>query len=261
MVSATAGRITSAVSQQAPHTLVLVGTTSTAFQRSIFGFDHLQAMATQLRVDEAPTTPVIGQLARRMFVESAELDLRIKNQTSGQVNLSVYDVVARRDRSIFVAADTDWQQGVTETVDPGSSLVNGWQTPGSTPFQSAQFTQFWVVKKRTQFTLHAGSEHVHHVRYVVNRLVNTAMTSDIGLIKGLSMQVMVVMEGPIAETSVGSNVGLAEAALNYVARCRTKFSAMEKGRTIFTNWQNLAVGTVVDQMVEDTDAPAPVTTA
>lgn len=246
---------------QTPAVLNSVATTSTNINTSLLAFDHLTTLFTQLGIDEAPTTPTVGSLARRMYIASAHVKYRMRNQTSGPLTLTIYDLLCRRDRTTNVVAQTDWAQGLVDERDPASSVIAGETLLGAKPFESEKFCINWHVKRVSTRIVHAGSEHVHTIDLKLNKLVNRAMlTTGTNLFGGLTYQCMVIIQGPIARDSMlPFGVGTAFGRLDVVAETRTKCFAMEKSRTVISNFNVVSSTTTTNQQItEDTDQDLPV---
>lgn len=259
--TATGTRINAANGQQGSLAIALVGTDAVTSNISLFGFSHLNSLFLNLAADETFVQPTIGTNTRRLMLIGCNLQCRYKNQTTGQVQLTIYDVIARRDRTFNTSCRQDWVDGVFNERDTVlSSSVLGEATPGASPFQSTRFTQQWKVIGVNKVVMHAGSEHTHKVNFKLNRLINQAMFAENLIFGKLTYQQLAVVSGPIAEPTAVDTVGLAAAGVDVVAETRTRFLCMEKSRTVYTNYQNL-VGAATQHVAEDTDTVAAVAIA
>jgi len=262
MSTAASTRLASLGGEQFPFSIALFtlpGGTSTS---SLFGFDHLDALYDQLRVDNAATTPAIGVLAQRLYLSDCDFEARLRNSSTGQLRVSIYDLVCRRDRGGQTEAHNDFANGLLDTLDPASTFPLIPQTsPGASPFQSQRLTQNWKVQKVTKFVLSAGSEHVHRGKFVWNRMLNYANLNSQRMYARMTFQCMVIIEGAVAQTAGPLNeVGLAPGQLDCFTTTRTRFYALEKSRTIFSTFDN-TTSAATNQVVEDTDEVGVVTFA
>lgn len=213
---------------------------------------------------------VVGNTARtrRMLLESVKARYRFKNQTNVPVTLTLYDVVARRD--FFTTALDPISAWTTGLTDQQVSLIgvpnSNAQTdlfPGSTPFQSQKFCQMYKVRKTKKFVLHAGSEHDHYVHLNAGGILNNEYITNWVQYRGLTYCLMVVVEGAVVDDAVGaaSNVGISGAGVDCVCETRYKFTAVERARTMFTQYNALPTLGAQNTVLEDTDAVTAVATA
>lgn len=253
-------RITAPISQQANDAIEMIGLVAGQSTPHLFGHAHLQMLFDQLKVDDATGVPTTFDKTRRMFLRDCKARVRMKNQTTGQIRVTIYDVISRRDRTAEAFADDDWSIGLGDERDPISTGLPVQATPGGTPFQSERFTMFWKVVKVTNLTLHAGTEHVHSINYVVNKLINAALLEQSRMYANLTYQCLISVQGAVSN-NLTDQVGLSAAALDTVVESRTRFYAMEKTRTVYTHFQNLATTGSLQQVLEDTDTVATITVA
>ena len=87
--TATGARVNAPESQQGSATVALVGTSAVSSSISLFGFSHLNSLFLNLAADETFTQPTVGANTRRLMLLGCNLQCRYKNQTTGQVQLTI----------------------------------------------------------------------------------------------------------------------------------------------------------------------------
>lgn len=228
------------------------------------GFLDTELMWRNLEVSE-PTPGADWEdslRTRRLLLHYCKVQYRMKNNTRVPIMVTLYDIIARRDVPINSGdaeanPNTAWIEGMNdENVTTGGSSTATTDFPGSTPFMSEQFVNYFVVKNTRKFMLHAGSEHIHHVNLVYNKILNRALTRLQENMRGLTYYCMIVVQGGIVADPTSPFLNAySTAELDIVTEARWKFQAVEKS---FTNYQQYTVlpTAVANQgtVIEDTDA-------
>lgn len=209
----------------------------------------------------SPIVPNTNSTTRRMMVKQVISTTRIKNMTNMPVKITLYDCTPRRDQNSTTVGlpETTWANGV---LDEALALANNTnaqldQMPGATPFQSEQFCQAYRVLKVTKFELHPGSEHKHFISVKPKGLFNAELQNNWNYYRGLTRFLLVVVEGGIVDTAGATNiVSTSDAKIDFVTTVRYSFTAMEKSKTGFTQYNGLpAIAFASQQLIlEDTDA-------
>lgn len=205
-----------------------------------------------------------GNRTRKMMVRSIKGRVTLKNQTTIPVRVTLYDCVSRRDDQVLRDPTVDWANGLQdEQVEIPSGITSqiGQFTtlPGVKPFQSPRFTQFFKVVKSKSFELHAGSSHVHHISIKPGGMFSAERTSVDSQYKGLTYQLMMVIEGGIVQdaTAPGS-VTLSRGEVAYVSEVNYCFTAFERSRSAWTQYNSLpaVLDANAQTILEDTDIKA-----
>lgn len=199
-------------------------------------------------------------LTRRFMIKSVRAKYTLKNATNIPIEVVLYDVQPKRDMQNLTNNDpvTLWNFGMADqsvTLPGGAVDANSAQSafPGSTPFQSQYFCQFWTVKRKSRFILHAGSEHVHWVNLAPKYPFNAELTRNMPLMRGVTTAVMAVIKGGVAQDGTNTLLaGTSIAELAYTCETQYSFTAMERSRTLFTQYNGLA-GSASRTVLEDTD--------
>lgn len=247
---------------------------------AMLGGGDLQEMFLNLVQDESVTLsetghPLsgtkIGDLTRRLILSHMISEVTIRNMTNAPVTITLYNICARRDRSV----DTDepdifWYNGLqNEAVTgltaptPGQILVSGANTRAGhyfnladTPFQSEDFVMNWRVEKVTKFALHPGSEHVHTISMNLNRVFSQILANEYGILHGLTQFLMMSSEGAVTnDTATPALIGTSTYALDIVTQTRFQFQGLERMRTVYISKNEVStiIGANEGNVEEDTD--------
>lgn len=202
---------------------------------------------------------------RRMMLHSIKAKYTFKNQTNAPIDVTLYDVTARRDASTSgLNPITAWDNGLLDqgVSLPGTTSSNPQTStfPGGKPFQSQTFCQFWNVKRVSHFVLGAGSTHQHYITIRPGYLLNAEYTRQMQFFKGLTTVLMAVVKGTVAQdTATPFNVSYSSAELDCICETQYRFTAMERARTAYIQYSTLPVSmTTPATVLEDTDAVAPI---
>lgn len=218
------------------------------------------------------TAATNNYLTRKYMVKSIRAKYTMKNQTTTPIEVTLYDVVARRDSTVDTnrGPDSLWSFGVSDEAvnlpgpggGPAIANPSNAQTssfPGAKPWQSQYFNQYWKVKKTTKFVLHPGSNHIHYITVAPKYPMNYELMKDLAIVRGLTTTLMAVIKGGVAQDStVTGAVGSSAAELAYTTEIQYQFFAMEKSRTAYTQYNGFT-GNASRTILEDTDAVTTVT--
>lgn len=259
VLSTTQTRITAPISQQTAQTVASF-TNAGGTQNAILSILDYGQMFTNLVADETIPTSSVA-VTQRMWMKRANARYQMKNQTTGPITVWWYDLIARRDVESQASGIYDpvalWNLGIQDEVI-GITPVNPSSFPGTTPFKSEAFCQYWNVKKVNRWVLHPGSEHTHFVNVNVGRLVNAEYAERNIYNHGETYVPLVVVRGGIIQdTSTPFNVTYGTAELDIICDTRYVFTALQKNRTVYQSFTSLPSAVTVPGIVlEDTDAVA-----
>lgn len=227
------------------------------------GFSDQEAMAVNLFADEVNTS--IAPNTLKWKIESVTIESRIKNMTNVPIQIRLYDIVVRRDDEGPISLPTaDWQAGLTEEVNPGVGATPSNTFPGAEPFESRKFCQRFKVLKKTTFHLGAGSEHVHKISGKPGWLNDRTITLQYTAMAKRTRFLMMVVEGGVTDNGVlpaAVAVNYSKHAVDVLTEYKVRFYAMEKARTIYSNFTNLVAVANEQTITEDTDVATPVVMA
>ena len=237
---------------------------------SLNGYYDSEMCFKNLLVDEPANASLVAGGAEadktmRLWMESIISQITIKNQTQIPTEISIYDIVSRRDMSSNVDSspydrfnkglfpESAFAQGDADlTADPGlySTQI------GATPFQSSNFCEFFHVKKVHKIVLHAGTEHIHNVHLKPRMALNRAVTSLLFQRRHVTYFCLVIMKGGIVSDSLAlTQATLASAKLDYVIATRYEFRSLLKNRKVYSAYNQIPGLTGTGEaVVEDSDA-------
>jgi hypothetical protein len=201
--------------------------TSVTFQDA---FDTVFNVAGQSPVVPLTSTAIDQN---RIALDRFESTLKIVNGDSGPVEVTIYDLLPKRDvpKASYSSRTTafglqspsnTWNSGMSNAIDVDDTTNNG--ILGTLPTNTLKFNTFWKVMKRTKVELSVGSSHIHRGCSILNTLFNHYDYSEVlGLRAMLCPTVMLVFNGlpnstQIAQTATISvsteNVLYARSAVN-----------------------------------------------
>lgn len=186
-------------------------------------------------------------MTTKLYLKSCNSEMMITNQTNDVVNITLYDVVARRDltgnsanEALYITPDLAWQQGC---IDAGASSV--YSTVGSTPFQTPGFTEFFKIRKITHVDLHSGGHHRHRQIYdsrcMFSNEIVTELASSGGVLGGRSAFTLVVAHGFPVNSTGTSTVSTASGKIVWAQKLQYEYMPFTTQRTIITQTDNLPV--------------------
>lgn len=145
----------------------------------------------------------------RFCLDSYKSTMEITNTTTGTVEFEIMEIVGKRDISGFNFSkngqtytggpypDVYWGQGACQALGlPGSTNPPPVAFPGSTPYDTPLFKQFFKIVKRVKVILTQGGCHRHVMAYQPNKIIeqNLLDMSNFG-IRGITRWTMIVQRG------------------------------------------------------------------
>lgn len=212
-----------------------------------------------------------GHIATRKFVVNyLKYDQTIRNVSTQDLDLTLYDVVLRNgvDPNIELGQDpvTVWDNGLNLESGPsrqpganyGNYTVN---SPGTTPFHSQAFCKMFKIKKVTKKTLSAGEVHHHLVTVRPRNMFDGQGTQAIpapsvysrGIYTpGLSGFTMIVGKGSLVNSAtVKMSVTYSKPAVDVISLCTGSFSSFSKDRKFHYAYDGLDNTKIDYQGVQD----------
>lgn len=260
-------KITSGAQRQGANTLPLFFSNFGGLPNQSFAVPGAVDTERMIGSLQQNTSGSAGNNTLRYFIPYIKLKTKMRNMTTGPLDVWIYDLIARRDQDYifnqnYLMANSPmiaWSDGLGDEATTGLGTIPvNYQNAGVTPFQSEKFCQYWHVRKVTKRTLGAGSEHYHSAHLSLNRLHNRAFSAELAAYARESYSCLVVIKAGIYENNLNDavivyGVGQLDCVTEYHAMVQT----LEKNRTTVANYQNLFVyeGTL-EQVTEDTDEVA-----
>lgn len=186
----------------------------------------------------------------RFFFEGFEGEWFLTNSTTGTIQMTVYDVIAKDNLSIAIAGSTKvstpqlcWQFGVDEA---GGSATD-YNTVGSRPQESDYFRRFWKVVKTHKIELGGGATHRHVVKHQANRVVSATETQAYAYgLKDCFCGSLFVFHGqPAHDSTTGTSVTTLQTAVDFVFKVSYRYRFMEQSSDKWTRSNNLATSFAV----------------
>jgi hypothetical protein len=162
------------------------------------------------------------------------------NQSNGNVNLKLYDVICRKDLGSGSAVDPSsaWYNGITDNVTTGTVSSVSSTNLGATPFMSPLFCQYFKVLKVTSIILAAGQSHHHYVKRTLNRMINDELlTYYVNLAYLTHYTVAAAFGYPENDTTTNTIVSTCAVGIDTVSefKFRWAYSAVNFNRSTYTN--------------------------
>lgn len=208
------------------------------------------------------------QNTAKFFLKQCKGEIMITNQTNDLVNMTLYDVVARRDSSVGYEYDpvSAWENGIAD-----AGVSNGYRTVGNTPFGVPLFTTFWKVLKVTKVDLHSGGHHRHTVLIKPQRILSREIWAGTGLgsasysscIGGVTHYTVAVCHGYPVHVTGGTSVSTAKGQIDFVSKREYEWEVIQQNKTVDYQDNSLTLfGTQPESFITDAYATtATITTA
>lgn len=175
---------------------------------SLGGASNLNSLATKVQVGSAST-------AEQMFLQSMTNNLQLRSAATYTSNVTIYDVVPRRDLYTAVIGDplTAWSTGIVDELAAGL-----YTDIGNTPIQSDLFNQFFKIVNTHKVEILPGGTYTHSVYSEPNIKLHSEVTSRVtsGL-RNLTVYSMIVLSGgPAHDSTTKSQVSSSATALDII---------------------------------------------
>jgi len=187
----------------------------------------------------------------RAVIESLDSQLTLSNNTNFAQELTLYDVVLKRDIMGINLIRIGWSgnnqlwslngaNGCEDFILQGCRAGTGQTTAdstdssryvGSLPYDSQFFRDYFKVVKRTEVLLSPGGSHRHLVSLKPNKLVDQSIAGneDLAGIKGLTYMTLCYTRG-IAGYDIASSLGTTPGLITSIVHTqRIKFSWVADG--------------------------------
>lgn len=168
-----------------------------------------------------------GYATNKFIVHTAYMEQKITNMDKGNVQITLYDVVPKRDISdsnyYMIAAFTN---GLADMNDVGGTTHNI-SNLGATPFDSPRFCQYFTVKNVTKVTLGQGQCHIHRTRVNVNRVFTEELFQSLVYLRGITTSTMLIANGlPLNDQTTKTNISTGAVVLDVVKQYRIVYQGI-----------------------------------
>lgn len=221
---------------------------STVGLQNFSGILAIQLTSSQLSTMMSRVVP--AGATNRMILTKIHSEMLISNAQTGNVNITLYDWVARRDITTANAQNpaTAWSTGITDESGTGATVV------GALPFDSQLFNTYYKVVKVTKFLLGAGAVHRHVVDFAPNRFLNQELIQNTTYgIQGLTHGTLVVTSGMPANDSVTSTqVRLGSSTINVISSWEAQYKFPQNNSTKIFQTNALSTSFTVQEEIIST---------
>jgi hypothetical protein len=170
----------------------------------------LNSLASKVQVGSAST-------AEQMFLQSMTAELQIRSACTYTSNLTVYDIVPRRDCYTAVIGDplTAWSTGIVDELAAGL-----YTDIGSTPIQSDLFCQFFEIVNTHKVEILPGGTYTHKVYSEPNiKLHNEVLSRVTSAIRKVTVFTLLVLSGgPAHDSTTKTQVSSSAASLDIIQK-------------------------------------------
>jgi hypothetical protein len=169
---------------------------------------NLNTLANKVQVGTLST-------AMQMFLQSMTQKLDIRSAATYTSNLTIYDLIPRRDCYTAVIGDplTAWSTGIVDELSTGL-----YTDVGNTPIQSDLFNQFFEIVNTHKVEILPGGTYTHSVYSEPNVKLHSEVTSRVtsALRKVTVFSLLVLSGGPAHDSTTKSQVSTSATALDIV---------------------------------------------
>lgn len=226
----------------------------------IAGFGDMSEFVTNLRQDDfEPFFAGSQYKTMKYWVPKVKVVHRIRNMGTAPANITLYDLVARRDQTTGVIEPIiAWGNGISNATSSAIGISGSVSRPGTTPFMSGEFTQYFKIVRVHEFTLHAGATHKHYMTLFPNKMWTPELAATTTYHANETMFTMLVAKGDVGQvddTSPANFVVYTNGLVEVITEYRATVAAMAKNKRLNTNYSNLEFtpSLPIEQVVEDTD--------
>lgn len=144
-----------------------------------------------------------------IFLKSVTGSLTITNAHGTGCQVTIYDIVCRRDQPYFSAGSAynpiSPSQAYQGIVAEGTDITID---IGTTPFQSVKFCQFFKIIKKTRFILPQGVTRKHFLNFQLNTMISGSDSAQFLYRKGKTFGTFIVMQGLQAVQGTGAETNV-----------------------------------------------------
>lgn len=197
----------------------------------------------------APESPAA---ASRVFIESYYGEVLMSNASVYTTNVTIYDIIARRDG--LSANSGDPANAILHGIDVEGGSATDYQTIGSRPFESELFNQFYKVVQTTRVDIPSGGTHRHCQKWNPRKVLSNALQDESSYgIKDLTIYTLVYFHGqPAHDSTTTTSVSISEASLDVCFKRDIRFRYVEETATDWSKDNHLGTSFAVGaQIVND----------
>lgn len=207
-----------------------VGQQSIGIVNTMFNYTDINAISQKISVNQT----------NKFLLKNCSAEVLMTNQDSGNAQIILYDIVARRDLASSANITTPASAWQNSYGDEGGVNANA-TIVGTTPFSSDLFTQFYKVVKMTYLTLGQGQSHTHRLKFDANKIIDGEYIQyNPNGFKGLTCFTMMVVNGmPYNDTATKTQVSTGNTAIDFIFRKQYSYTWKQDVDTNFSVSNNL----------------------
>jgi hypothetical protein len=191
----------------------------------------LNTLATKVQVGTAST-------AMQMFLQSMTTELQIRSACTFTSNLTIYDIIPRRDCYTAVIGDplTAWSTGIVDELAAGL-----YTDIGNTPIQSDLFNQFFEIVNTHKVEILPGGTYTHKVYSEPNVKLHSEVVGRVtsALRKVSVFTLLVLSGGPAHDSTTKTQVSSSAASLDIIQKSTYNVKYLLDNTTSYFRANNL----------------------
>jgi hypothetical protein len=190
------------------------------------GIATLADVYNQTDISGFSDTPATGLV----FHKKCSVRTRFTNQDKGNVEITLYDIVSRRDMHEEEAnnnyPNNVMAQGLDDMVGGGATSYTDLNV---SPFDVQRFTTYFKVVKTTRFVMGAGQSHTHVSTIYLNKLLGQERVNHSYNYAGITYFTFMVINGmPYNDSVTKTQVSTGDCAVDWVVTKRYQYNIFEK---------------------------------
>lgn len=197
---------------------------------SIYDIPYLLNIASGSGLD--PISIANGNVGSttKIFLHKVFAKYMLTNMDIGNLQLHIFDVIAKRDYNLGGAAAFDG--GIADVS--GGTASSG--SLGLMPWSSTEFNTHFRVLQKSSIILAQGQSHTHFVNYKINKSVSAQiLNSGDSTYKGYTIYTMILFHGlPVNDRDDKTQVTTGSVSLDIVQSKEIHWSWMEHNKSKWT---------------------------
>lgn len=176
----------------------------------------------------------------KFFLTSCNVETEISNISAYPLLVDIYEVMAKEDlvghagtssygvngSSVYSPVQF-WTSGLGLNNTPNVGAALGPTNVTARPYDNEFFNQYWRICSKITVALSAGDVHRHHSSYGYNKVINMVRSNSSSLIRNLTRNIMVVVQGTtVQDSSASPVVAFGPSAVNVTHQVHYKYMAL-----------------------------------
>lgn len=200
------------------------------------GFDadlNVMRLAVRDKVRGGAAT-LEGEKTLKYLVVSASVKIMLTNQDIGNCEVTLFDVVTKRDTPLF--PQNAFQTGLQ---DQNAGAVDYSTVVGVLPTSSQLFNTNFKIVRRSRIVLGGGQSHCHYVNLRPNKILKSEMlSSSLNFYRGFSYATLIVAHGCPYNNNEATVVSTGSGAIDVVTTKQLGYKFIASDLQTFNNVTN-----------------------